>query len=115
MFNDQKEVMGVIEHVRDITERKRLEREILEISEQERRRIGQDLHDGLIQHLNGIEFLSQVLEKDLSSKFPEKAAEAKEITSLIEKAITQTQSLAKVLYPVEITTGGLKAILKELA
>ncbi len=44
--------------MRDITERKRLEKEILEISEREQRRIGQDLHDGLCQHLAGIEMLS---------------------------------------------------------
>ena len=51
--------------IRDITERKRLEREILEISEREQRRIGQDLHDGLCQHLAGIELMSQVLEQKL--------------------------------------------------
>ena len=39
--------------IRDISERKRLEKTILEISETERRRIGQDLHDGLGQHLTG--------------------------------------------------------------
>ena len=43
----------------DITERKQLERAILEISEREQRRIGQDLHDGLGQHLTGIAFMSQ--------------------------------------------------------
>jgi len=47
--------------IRDITERKRLEKEILEISDREQRRIGQDLHDGLCQHLAGIELMSQVL------------------------------------------------------
>jgi len=38
----------------DITERKGLEEAILEISAEEQRRIGQDLHDGLGQHLTGI-------------------------------------------------------------
>ena len=51
---------------RDITERKRLEKEILEISDRERQRIGQDLHDGLCQHLAGIELMSQVLEQQLA-------------------------------------------------
>ena len=37
--------------VRDITERKRLEQEVLEISDRERREIGHTLHDGLSQHL----------------------------------------------------------------
>ena len=45
--------------IRDISERKRLEKTVLEISEREQRRIGQDLHDGLGQHLTGIAFMSQ--------------------------------------------------------
>ena len=49
----------------DITERKRLERAILEVSAREQRRIGQDLHDGLGQHLTGIAFMSKVLEEKL--------------------------------------------------
>ena len=62
--------------IRDITERKRLEKEILEISEREQRRIGQDLHDGLCQHLAGIEMLSQVLAKKLIPKSKATAARA---------------------------------------
>ena len=53
---------------RDITESRRLEREILEIGDQERRRIGQDLHDGLCQHLAGIELMSQVLHQKLAGR-----------------------------------------------
>jgi two-component system sensor kinase FixL len=53
--------------IRDITERKHLEREILEISDREQRRIGQDLHDGLCQHLAGIELMSQVIAQKLES------------------------------------------------
>ena len=51
--------------IRDISERKRLEKTILEISETERRRIGQDLHDGLGQHLTGVAFMGKVLEDRL--------------------------------------------------
>ena len=50
----------------DITERKRLETALLEISGREQRRIGQDLHDGLGQHLTGIAFMSKVLEQQLA-------------------------------------------------
>src|SRR5271156_5144379 len=49
----------------DITERKHLEKAILEISGREQRRIGQDLHDGLGQHLTGIAFMAKVLEQKL--------------------------------------------------
>src|SRR5262249_36253006 len=54
--------------IRDITERKQLEKEILETSDREQRRIGQDLHDGLCQQLAGIELMSQVLERSLAAK-----------------------------------------------
>ncbi len=52
----------------DVTEAKRLERTILEISGREQRRIGQDLHDGLGQHLTGVAFMSKVLEQKLREK-----------------------------------------------
>ena len=52
----------------DMTEAKRLERTILEISGREQRRIGQDLHDGLGQHLTGVAFMSKVLEQKLREK-----------------------------------------------
>ncbi len=51
-----------------MTERKRLEKAILDISAREQRRIGQDLHDGLGQHLTGIAFMSKVLEQKLAEK-----------------------------------------------
>ena len=52
----------------DITERKHLEKAILEISAREQRRIGQDLHDGLGQHLTGIAFMAKVHEAKLAEK-----------------------------------------------
>src|SRR5215469_4249759 len=60
----------------DITERKRLEEAILEISAREQRRIAQDLHDGLGQRLTGIAFMSKVLEEKLSDQSLPEAAEA---------------------------------------
>src|SRR5579872_1051568 len=65
--------------IRDISERKRLEKAVLEISERERQRIGQDLHDGLGQHLTGIAFMSKVLEHKLSEQKLPDAAEAAKI------------------------------------
>ena len=45
---------GISISVTDITERKRLEQEILDVSSRERHTIGRDLHDGLGQELTGI-------------------------------------------------------------
>jgi two-component system sensor kinase FixL len=101
--------------VRDITERKRLEREILEISDQERRRIGQDLHDGLCQHLAGIELMSQVLQQKLGTKSKAEAARAGEIARHVREAIGQTRSLARGLSPVTLESEGLASALRELA
>ena len=100
--------------VRDITERKRLEREILEISGHEQRRIGQDLHDGLCQQLAGIELLSQVLEQKLATKSVAEAARAAEIARHVREAITHTRSLARGLSPVELEANGLMYALQEL-
>ncbi len=101
--------------VRDITERKRLEKENLEISEREQRRIGQDLHDGLCQHLAGIEMLSQVLSRKLEPLSQDAAARAAEIAAAIRESIGQTRLLARGLSPVTLESEGLMSALAELA
>ena len=101
--------------IRDITERKRLEKEILEISEREQRRIGHDLHDGLCQHLAGVEMMSQVLEQKLSARSPDAAKRAGDIAKNVREAISQTRSLARGLSPVTLDSEGLVSALQELA
>jgi PAS domain S-box-containing protein len=101
--------------IRDITERKRLEKEILEISEREKRRIGHDLHDGLCQHLAGVEMMSQVLEQKLSLRSRDAARRAGEIARNVREAISQTRSLARGLSPVTLDSEGLASALQELA
>jgi PAS domain S-box-containing protein len=101
--------------IRDITERKRMEKEVLEISEREQRRIGQDLHDGLCQHLAGVEMLSQVLAQKLASKSKDGAARATEIAKAVREAIGQTRLLARGLSPVTLESEGLMSALAELA
>ena len=98
-----------------VIERKRLEKEILEASEQEQRRIGQDLHDGLSQHLTGVAFLSKGLAQKLETKSKMHAPEATKIAHLINQAIVQTRDLARGLYPVNLEATGLGAALEELA
>jgi two-component system sensor kinase FixL len=101
--------------IRDITERKRLEKEILEISEREQRRIGQDLHDGLCQHLTGIEFMSQVLEQKLARRSKAAAARVGDIAKNVREAISHTRLLARGLSPVTLESEGLMSALQELA
>jgi two-component system, LuxR family, sensor kinase FixL len=100
--------------IRDVTERKRLEREIIEATSREQQRIGQDLHDSLGQHLTGITFMTKVLERKLVAKAPEEALEAAEIGRLVLQALAQTRNLARGLFPAELERNGLVAALKEL-
>jgi PAS domain S-box-containing protein len=99
----------------DITERKSLEEAILEISATEQRRIAQDLHDGLGQHLTGIAFMSKVLEEKLSDKSLPEAGEAAKIVKMVNQAIENTRQLARGLHPVAAEPLGLMSALKKWA
>ncbi|MDX1951190.1 MAG: histidine kinase [Verrucomicrobiota bacterium] len=96
-------------------ERMHLEKQILEISERERRRIGHDLHDGLGQHLTGIELMVQALERSIEPISPECAAKAASISRLVRDAIRQAKSLARGLSPVDFQANGLTSALSELS
>ena len=86
--------------IRDVTVQKLTEKEILEISNREQVRIGQDLHDGLGQHLTGVTFLSKALEKKLAARSLPEAEEAAEIGRLVLQALSQTRNLARGIFPV---------------
>jgi len=101
--------------VRDVTDRRIFEKEILDVSHRAQLRIGQDLHDGLGQHLTGITFLSKALENKLTAHGLPEAADAAEIARLVIQALAQTRNLARGLFPVELESGGLVPALKELA
>jgi len=97
--------------IRDISERKRLEKTVLDISEREQRRIGQDLHDGLGQHLTGIAFMAKVQEQRLAEKQIPEAAEAAKIVQFVNDAILKTRELARGLLPVVADAHGLMSAL----
>jgi PAS domain S-box-containing protein len=80
---------------RQIKQRKRLENELIEATERERKRIGIDLHDDLGQHLNGIALMLKGLELKLAKKGLEEAAEAGKIQSLVFQTIDRAHSVAK--------------------
>jgi two-component system CheB/CheR fusion protein len=100
---------------RDITERRFLEKEILDITEKERELIGQEMHDGMGQVLTGIAVKCKGLALKLKGKSSEEMKDALTISKLANKAIAQTRDLAKMLYPVDIETGGLVSALEMLA
>ena len=92
-----------------------LERKVLEISDEERRRIGHDLHDGLGQHLTGISLLSTSLANRITRTSPDAARDAEQISQLVTQSIGWTRDLARGLSPVTLESEGLYAALEELA
>jgi len=99
----------------DITERKRLENEILEISEREQRKFGHDMHDGLGQRLTGLEMLSHGLAKDLKCHAPALAKQAQRLNSELRETVTQARLISHSLAPVPLEGEGLMQGLSELA
>jgi PAS domain S-box-containing protein len=96
----------------DITEREQLEKALLDISAREQRRIGQDLHDGLGQHLTGIAFMAKVHESKLAEKDMGGAVDAAKIVRLVNEAIHKTRELARGLLPVVSDAQGLMSALQ---
>ena len=94
-------------------ERRELEEELLNISSNEQRRIGQDLHDGLCQHLAGVEFKTAALAKQLAHD-PVKGGHAASIVELIRNGARQAWMLAHGLSPVTLESHGLMSALREL-
>ncbi len=101
--------------IRDISERKRLEKRIVEIGEVERRRIGQDLHDGLGQHLTGVAFMGKVLQERLAQSSAPETAQAANIVKLLNESIRMTRDLARGLLPVVSEANSLPIALERWA
>lgn len=102
--------------IRDISARKRLEQEMLEISEKEQQRIGQDIHDDLCQQLAAIGCLAKVVHQRLEGGgLTEDAQSMADIVRLISQANTRAREMSRGLVPVFIGAGGLASALADLA
>jgi signal transduction histidine kinase len=99
--------------IKEVEERKCLEKELLGVSEREKRLIGQELHDSLGQQLTGVALMAKILERKLAG-LPDEAADAAEITKLVNLAMNQAHGLARGLHPVGLDAAHLKSALKEL-
>ncbi|MCD6048842.1 MAG: response regulator receiver sensor signal transduction histidine kinase [Verrucomicrobia bacterium] len=116
----QEKIVGVVIAVRDITERRRLEAGMIEISDQEQQRIGQDLHDGLGQQLTGLEMknfllLEDLATLDLAANRDNLQRQAHKISVELRNCVTATRALARGLAPMNIRTEGLVGALRQLA
>ncbi|MGA2245083.1 MAG: sensor histidine kinase [Verrucomicrobiota bacterium] len=99
----------------EMQERARLERELLEVSEREQRRIGHDLHDGVCQHWAATAIAGHVLGEKLAAKSLPEAADAREVVKLVEDGITLTRNVAHGIAPPELESEGLVTALEQFA
>jgi len=111
--------MGGTDHwlavVNDVTEKKRLERGIIDIANREQQRIGSDLHDGLGQELTGIALMLRGVAAQLNKEKSDSRLDVEDIIGLVNNAIENTRTLARGLSPVSAERGGLMAALRALA
>lgn len=120
LFSARDELRALVEQRteklrREIRERTRLEKELLEIAENEQRRIGHDLHDSLGQHLTATALAGKVLTKKLADKSLAESAAANRLVAMMEEAIELTRKLARSLHPIELQANGLADALQNLA
>jgi signal transduction histidine kinase len=99
----------------EMDKREEAEKELLAAGERERRRIGQDLHDSLCQHLTATAMAGQVLGEKLAAQSLPEERDARRVVSLVEDGITLARNLARGLAPVELEAEGLMAAYRDLA
>jgi signal transduction histidine kinase len=100
---------------REITERERLDNEIAEIADRERRRLGQSLHDSVGQHLTGTALAAQVLREKLAGRSATEVADADKVVRYLEEGIDLTRNLARGFFSPELEADGLSVALQGLA
>ena len=97
------------------SERNRLERQLIDVTEREQRRIGRDLHDGLGQHLTALEMMNHSLVERLRKESHSLRRTAEDISQHIRQIITHARHLSHGLCPVSLEKDGLMNALQELA
>jgi signal transduction histidine kinase len=99
----------------NVTGQRRLERQILEISDREQARLGQEIHDGLCQQLVSLAFDANSLQGELEARALPEAQTAARIAKYLDQTITEARQLARGLFPIRLDAQGLPSALEELA
>ena len=107
------EVTGVFVFAIDVSAERRLQKEVLESGEREKKVFGQDLHDTVCQELAGIGLLCKALEDRLRAAIPAAADDAAELVKRINATNDQARKLAHGLSPLSIEDRTLREILVE--
>jgi signal transduction histidine kinase len=114
LIDEHGHIQGGVVVYRDMSARKQMEKQVAEISDREQRRIGQDLHDSLCQHLVSIAFAAELLRDKLERYRLPEAAQAEIIAEMVNEGVSQARDLARGLYPVRLEVDGLASALEEL-
>ncbi|MBN9120761.1 MAG: PAS domain S-box protein [Planctomycetes bacterium] len=101
--------------VRDVTRRKELEREVVEVASLEQRRIGQDLHDSVAQELTALNLLAGELAEALRTDRPGAARLVERLTRGVQRSQLELRAVLRGLLPVAVESEGLMAALADLA
>jgi signal transduction histidine kinase len=99
---------------REIERRKGLEGQILEISDREQQRLGQELHDGLCQHLTGVAFMARSVALRLNNHRVIEVSDIEKIADLVNEAATDARNLSLALHRSDVDAGGLVNALQDL-
>jgi PAS domain S-box-containing protein len=98
----------------EIERRKGLEGEILSISDREQQRLGQELHDGLCQHLTAVAFMSRSIALRLKNHRVIEVSDIEKIAQLVNDAATDTRNLSRALHRLDVDAAGLVDALQDL-
>ncbi len=109
------QAVGAIARIRAEGERHKLEGQLLEITDREQARIGQDLHDGLCQQLVSLAFDANSLQRELTAERRPEARIARRLSAFLDESITEARALSRGLFPVRLEREGLPSALEELA
>jgi len=99
----------------EVEHRRQLEAQLLTAVEQERERLGRDLHDDLSQRLAALAIMMKTLTQDIKGRSRADRQKAHEIAEELGQAIGIARNLSRGLHPVTLTRQGLPAALEELA
>jgi PAS domain S-box-containing protein len=98
----------------EIERRKGLEGEILSISDREQQRLGQELHDGLCQHLTAVAFMARSIALRLKNHRVIEGSDIEKIAQLVNDAASDTRDLSRALHRLDVDSAGLVDALQDL-
>lgn len=100
--------------IRDVSDQKTLQEQVLAVAEQEQRRIGQDLHDDIGQEITGLRLTAETLAESLEEAASPDAKLAARLVEALGRTHRKVRVLSQGLVPLEIDSGGLPSALAEL-